>query len=122
MEELIHLKNKIHIKSKKKNNKIKKFQIKWDKLVFFKENISNLEKIYDNMKVLRAKGNSLPILIIIEFKYPNISYSLNEKEKSFEEIIDFLFRVKGEQISKSDDIYKENEYSRFLYGKLFISS
>jgi len=61
MEELIHLKNKIHIKSKKENNEIKILQIKWDKLVFFKENISNLEKIYDNMKVLRAKGNSLPI-------------------------------------------------------------
>ena len=64
------------------------------KISFFKKIISNLEKIYDNKKVLRAKGSSLPILIIINIKYPNISYSLNKKEISFEEINDFLFMAK----------------------------
>ena len=126
MEELIHLKNRIHIKATKKSKEnqrknVKKdlFQDKCEKLIFFKETISNLELIYDNMKVLRIKGSSLPILIIIEINYPNIKYSINKKDVSFEFINDYLFKTKTEQISQLDSIYKENKYLRFLYGKLF---
>ena len=122
MEELIHLKNRIHIKvpkkGKEKQTKKDLFQEKCEKLNFFKETISNLELIYDNIKVLRIKGSSLPILIIIEINYPDIKYSLNKKEVNFEFVNDFLFRAKIEQITQLDLIYKENKYLRFLYGKL----
>ena len=126
MKELIHLKNRIHIKAqKRKENQNKKgskkdlFQVKCEKLIFFKETISNLELIYDNMKVLRIKGSSLPILIIIEINYPNIKYSINKKDVTFDFINDYLFKAKTEQITQLDSIYKENKYLRFLYGKLF---
>ena len=123
MEELIHLKNRIHIKApkKEKEKQTKKdlFQEKCEKLNFFKESISNLELIYDNMKVFRTKGSSLPIFIIVEIKYPNIKYFINKKEVNFDFINDYLFRAKIEQISQLDLIYKENKYLRFLYGKLF---
>ena len=71
------------------------------------------------MKVLRIKGSSLPILIIVEIKYPNIKYSINKKDVNFEFINDYLFRAKTEQIFQLDLNYKENKYLRFLYGKLF---
>ena len=118
MKELINLKNKIHIKfQKEKEEDI--VQIKCQKLIFFKENISNLEKIYDDMKVLQTKGSSLPILIIIKIEYPNITYSLNKMETNFEDIKDFLFRAKTAHIAQMDLLYKENKYLRFLYGKQF---
>ena len=118
MKELINLKNKIHIKfQREKEEDI--VQIKCQKLIFFKENISNLEKIYDDMKVLQTKGSSLPILIIIKIEYPNITYSLNKMEANFEDIKDFLFRAKTEHIAQMDLLYKENKYLRFLYGKQF---
>ena len=82
MEELIYLKNRINIKpqNNSNNNKDKDtLQIKCEKLIFFKENISNLELIYDNIKVLRTKGSSLPILIIIDIEYPYIFF----KQKRF---------------------------------------
>ena len=64
MEELIHLKNKIHIKPPKETKEPKdEFQKKCYELIFFKKVISNLEVIYEYMKVLRIKGSSLPILI-----------------------------------------------------------
>ena len=123
LEELINLKNKIYIKSQKKeketdSNKLQ-FQIKCEKLVFFKENISNLEKIYNYMKDLRIKGCCLPILIIIKMKYPNTKYYLNKIEKNSEEIKYYLFRAKMEQMNQLDSIYKEYKNLRFLYGKLF---
>ena len=126
MENLIHLKNRIHIKAQKgkennnnTGNKKDSFQEKCEKLIFFKETISNLELIYDNMKVLRTKGSSLPILIIIEINYPHIKYSINKKDVNFDFINDYLFKAKTDQITQLDSIYKENKYLRFLYGKLF---
>ena len=122
MEELIYLKNRINIKpqNNSNNNKDKDtLQIKCEKLIFFKENISNLELIYDNIKVLRTKGSSLPILIIIDIEYPYIKYSLNKKDSNFEDINDYLFRAKTEQILQLDLKYRQNKYLRFLYGKLF---
>ena len=49
MEDLIHLKNRINIKPPKKGKETKTkdaFQEKCEKLIFFKESISNLELIY----------------------------------------------------------------------------
>jgi len=119
MEELIQLKNKIHINFQKENKNKDKLQIKCEKLIFFKENISNLEMIYNFIKALRTKGSSLPILININLEYPNKKYILNQKETNFENIKDFLFKVKMELMLQLDLIYKQNIYLRFLYGKLF---
>jgi hypothetical protein len=84
MDELIHIKNKIHIKPpKEKKNPKDEFQEKCEKLVFFKDLITDLEVIYEYMKFLRIKGSSLPILISIQIKYPNIEYNLNKKKKRF---------------------------------------
>ena len=120
MEELIHLKNNICIEDPEKIKGPKNiFQVKCDKLLFFKNIISELEVIYDNMKILRIKGTSLPLMIIIEIKYPYKKYLLNIKESNFQDIKDFLFKVKTEQISQLDLIYRQKKYLRFLYGMQF---
>ena len=71
------------------------------------------------MNVLRIKGCSLPIIIIIEINYPNRKYSLNNKEINIQGIKDFLFKAKTEQIYQLDLIYKQQKYLRFLYGMQF---
>jgi len=123
MEELIQLKNiiymKFHIKDKKKVQKKDPFQIEYEKLVFFKESICNLEMIRNNIKVLRKKGSNLPILFNIKLKYPNINYYLNKIEINFGKIKDFLLQAMLEQKSQMDLIYKQNRNLRFLYGYLF---
>ena len=78
-----------------------------------------MEIIYENLKVLRIKGCSLPIEIIIEINYPDKKYLINNKEKNFKEIKDFLFKAKFELISQLDLVYQKYNYLRFLYGKLF---
>ena len=118
MEELIHLKNNIYLKPLEKI-KTPNIQEKLKKLLFFKDIISELEVIYDNIKSLRIKGSSLPIEIIIEIKYPYKKYSLNNIVQNFQEIKDFLFNAKIEQITQLDSIYRQYKYLRFLYGKLF---
>ncbi len=118
IKELIHLKNNIYIKPIEKM-KAQSNHKKLDKLLFFKNIISELEVIYDNIKTLRIKGSSLPIEIIVEIKYPNKKYSLNNIDKNYKEIKDFLFNAKIEQMSQLDSIYRKNKYLRFLYGKLF---
>ena len=75
-------KNKKEIKSKikeekKKNVKKDIFELKCDKLIFFKDVVSKIEIIYDRMSILRSKGYNLPIEIKIEIKYPNIAYELS---------------------------------------------
>ena len=121
MDELIHIKNKIHIKPPKGEiNPKDEFQEKCLKLVFFKELISDLEVIYEYMKFLRLKGSSLPILISIQIKYPNIEYKLNKKKTDFKFIKnDFLFPAKNDYIVQLDSVYKQQKYIRFLFGKLF---
>ena len=119
MKELIQLKNKIHINLRKENKNKDQLQIKYEKLMFFKESISNLEMIYNSIKALQTKGIILPILIKIKLEYPNKNIFLNKIETNFEIIIDFLFKVKTELILQLDLKYKQNIYLRFLYGKLF---
>ena len=120
MEELIHLKNKIHIKPQKEAKDPKDdYQRKCYQLIFFKNIICNLEVIYEYMKFLRVKGSSLPILISIQIKYPEIKYFLNTKKTDFQNIKDFLFLAKTNYITQLDMIYKQNQYLRFLFGKLF---
>jgi len=130
IEELINLKNKINIqvndnkKNKENEDKEKdKYQIKCDKLIFFKKIISNIEIIYDKIKILRVKGYNIPILINIEIKYPNIIYKFNknneEEEKDFDSIKNYLFTIKNDYEDQLNTIYQSEKHLRFLYGNLF---
>ena len=129
IKELIDLKNKINIQPERKKNSEEKsddivdlYKLKCDKLIFFKNIISNIEVIYDKMKILRIKGYNIPILIKIEIIYPNITYKFNtedEEEKDFDYIKNYLFNVKNDYENQLDKIYQNEKYLRFLYGKLF---
>ena len=78
MEELIQIKNQIQIKNKIENNEDNEIKSKYRVLIFFKDLISNLEKINEYMKILRKKGSSLPIKVSI-YKYKFISICRNTK-------------------------------------------
>jgi len=136
IEELINLKNKINIppKNKVKENGDKKdeknevqeenkkkdlFETKCDKLIFFKDIISNLEKINDKMITLRQKGFNIPIVINISINYPKVSYKLNNREIEFNKIKDYLFKVKNNYESRLNIIYENEKYLRLLYGRFF---
>ena len=103
---------------------------KREKLLFFKKIISNIELIVNEyMKILRTKGSSLPIKIMIKINKNEIKYFLGEKETYFEKenqnendgIKDFLIKAKDDYIKllKSESEQKMN--LRFLCGKQFRS-
>ena len=145
IEELIKLKNKINIQpqkiAKENGDKIKEskktgetkeeqpekeeitkkdiFETKCDKLLFFKNTISNLEIIHEKMNILTKKGFNIPLVINITIKYPNIIYKLNDKEKKFDKIKDYLFTLKTDFEKQLDTIYENEKYLRLIYGKLF---
>jgi len=85
IKELIDLKNKINIQpenKQKKNEEIKDlYQKKIDKLIFFKNIVSNFEVIYNKIKILRKKGYNIPIIINILIKYPKITYIFNDEDE-----------------------------------------
>ena len=126
MDELIHLMNKtrkINFSSRKneeEKNDILKMKTK--KLLFYKNLVNNIEIIYENMQILRTKGNNLPIDIKITIQYDiknEANYYLDQKESNFEIIETFLLNAKKDYLNKLDLTYKEKIYTRFLYGKLF---
>ena len=123
-EELIHLKNQIHIKNED-NNEDDIIKSKCKILSFFKDTMSNIEVINGYMIVLRTKGSSLPIKITIKIniqdKGPSIKYYLGEDKKDFVDIRKYLFEVKNKFISDLDMKYKLKVNIRFLYGKQFRS-
>ena len=140
IEELIHLKNKIHIQGDKDENK--KDDEKDDKkdnkkvindnesdiiknkcqtLIFFKNLIINLEKINKLMKILRIKGSTLPIKINIKVKMHDVKYFLEGEETDYFKIQEFLLNVKNKHISLLNKVYKQEMNIRFLYGKQFRS-
>ena len=130
IEELINLKNKINIQTdnnKKREEKINIgkdiYQVKCEKLIFFKKIISDIEVIFDKIKTLRIKGYNIPILINIKIKYPNIIYKFNqnneEEEKDFNFIKNYLFTIKNEYENQLNNFYQREKHLRFLYGKLF---
>ena len=140
IDELIKLKNKINIQPKKnikesgdkknetkqknETNEIKEdkddiFEVKCDKLLFFKNIITNLEIIYDKINILRTKGFNIPIVINVTINYPKVSYKLNDKEKKFDKIKEYLFKVKNDYQDQLDTIYEDQKYLRLIYGKLF---
>ena len=127
VDELIKLGNKINIEEKEENKKKDIFELKCDKLRFFKDVVSKIEIIYDRIDILRSKGYNIPIEIKIEIKYPNvtnesdekpITYELYGKPKDFNNIKDYLFEIKNEYETQLITNYESEKYIRFLYGKL----
>jgi hypothetical protein len=123
IKELIKLKNKINIQPESKHKKIdtKKndlYKIKCEKLIFFKDIVSNFEAIYDKILILRKKGFNIPIKIIIFIKFPKIIYKFNEngEEKDFKQIINYLLTIKNDFENQLDITYQNSKYLRFLYG------
>ena len=147
MQQLIELKNRIHIKDDKKKDDekekeksksegetldIKKEESPKDiydeiikkkrkEMIFFKETITNLEIILDYMKDLRNKGSSLPIIITIKIKGQNIEYFLGEQLNNFESIRKFLSNAKDKYITQLNLKYREDVNLRILYGQQFRS-
>ena len=152
MEELIHLKNKINVSAndenikeedkikhdksdKSKAEEVKKkideeknkekndiLKIKLKKLLFYKNLVTNMEVIYENMQILKTKGNNLPIdiKIIVQYDRKNeADYYLDQKKSSFGQIETFLLNARNDYIKKLDLAYKEKKHLRYLYGKLF---
>ena len=138
LEDLLALKNKINVKinnniCETKNEKI--IKKKNDTLLFFKELMDNIESLYENLTILKTKGNILPIEIKIliedlekDKNEENINISVKyyitdknnkEIEKSYKYIKSFLLNAKTDFIKKLEQYYKSNDYVRFIYGKQF---
>ena len=111
IEDLIILKNKIHVKQKIDENDSEnenKMIKKNNTLNFFKEIINNIETIYEHISVLKIK------------------YFLNDKnnkaiEKNFDEIEKFLSNAKKDLIKQLETFYKIDDFMRFFYGKQIVS-
>ena len=132
IDDLLTLKNKIHVKSKMEENYTEKEETmikKYNTLNFFKDNITNIGIIYKYITFLRTKGCVLPICIKIEIRdepEKTIKYFLydhNDKpiEKTFEQIEKFLSDIKTEFIKQLELFYNINDYMRFIYGKQIVS-
>ena len=120
MEELIHLNNKIFLDNKINiNNSKESKNINIDKLLFFRNIISNIRIIYDNIDSIILKGCYLPILINIEIKYPEANYFLNNEKKKYDIIKEYILNVKSNYENQLHSVYKNKKYLRFIYGKLF---
>ena len=107
------------VEKEEKNDLLK---VKSEKLLSFKNLITNMEIIYENMQILRSKGNNLPIDIKIIIKYDKKKepdYYLDQKESSFDLIEQFLLNAKDDYKKKLDAAYKDKRHLRYLYGKLF---
>ena len=139
-DDLFILKNNINIKPKNNtanSENEKKLIKKNNTLLFFKDIMNNIESVYEHLKLLRTKGNILPIRIKVEIndldkdnKEDNINirikYYLNdykgiEMEKSFEFIEKFLYNAKNDFIQKLEQYYKINDFLRFFYGKQIMT-
>ena len=83
---------------KKKEEKKDLYQIKCDKLIFFKNIVTNFEVIYDKIKILRMKEYNIPIIISISIKYPKITYKFKDEDEEIEfiDIKNYLFTIKND--------------------------
>ena len=64
VNELTKFGNKINIQRQNKKEEKKEkdiFELKCDKLIFFKDLVSEIEIIYDKINILRSKGYNIPI-------------------------------------------------------------
>ena len=81
-----------------------------------------MEVIYENIQILRAKGNNLPrdIKIIVQFEKNNqAEYYLDKNKSNFDKIEKFLLNSKDDYLKKLDLAYKGKMHIRYLYGNLF---
>ena len=97
------------------------FEEKCKKLKFFKDLVVDLEEIYDKMLILRVKGCNIPRIIKIKIKYPKVvDYYLNDQIfENKDDIKKFLFNIKIDFENRLNQVYRDEKYSRFLYGKIF---
>ena len=93
--------------------------LKVDKLIFFKNITDNIEIIYNYMRIYSQKGIHIPLTIKIDIKYPEDIYHINELVKPFDEITNILIEALNYYEEKLILFYQQNEYLRFLHGKLF---
>ena len=124
INDLINLKNQIHIKNNEEYSEDSELNSKFKDLIFFKRIISEIELINRDMKILRKKGSSLPIQITITISKnknedPSIKYKIDKLQTNFEFIKKFLFDAKNTYISQLNSNYKEKLNLRFVYGKQF---
>ena len=120
INELIKLGSKINIQGEREKREITDiFELKCDKLKFFKDVVSKIEIIYDKINKLRTKGFNIPIEINIDIKYPNVEYNLYGKQKDFNYIKEYLFKIQNDYETQLGQFYESHKYLRFLYGKLF---
>ena len=126
--ELIKLKNQINIKPKitKEKNKSNEemeekdpYEDKCKNLIFFKDLISDIEEIYEKIKILRTKGCYIPVDIKIEIEFPEFHCFVDGRPYDKEEIKKFLFNVRIDFEKTLNQKYNDEKYLRFLYGKLF---
>ena len=113
---------KTEIEEKRNKEKNDLLKIKFKKLLFYKNLVTNMEVIYENMQILKNKGNNLPIDIKIITQYDKkneADYYLAQKKSSFGQIETFLLNARDDYIKKLDSAYKEKKHLRYLYGKLF---
>ena len=127
------LKSKINLQSKQNNQDSKEkngekvikdlYELKCDKLLFFKDEISNLDIIYDKINILREKGFNIPIVINVSLEYPKdpkkekkAIYKLNYKEQKLNEINKYLSNVKNVYETELSKVYESKKHLRLLYG------
>ena len=125
LDKLKNLYNKIHIPPKENkekqifDKKQEKYEERYKTFNDFKTLVNHIEIIQDYMNILRTKGSSLPIEIIILAKNSNIEYFLRSKKSNFDKIQNYLFNAKNYTITKLEEMYKEKPNLRFIYGKQF---
>ena len=119
----INIPNEVEIKLKEKNDLPEgRERISMEKtllLLKYKEVVSNIELIEQFISVFQTKGCSLPIEIVINIKYPEVTYYLKKQKKTFGELSKYLLNVKNYLEKTLDWNYKSRQNLRFLYGKQF---
>ena len=124
IQETIKIKEEKEEDGEKEKEKEKQdiLKIKSKKLSFYKNLVNNMEVIYQNMQILRAKGNNLPIdiKIIVQYDKNNqAEYYLDKNKSNFENIETFLLNSKDDYLKKLDLAYKGKMHIRYFYGNLF---
>ena len=124
LKDLFELSNKINIEPKIYESIYK--NEKYKLLYFFKENINNIQIIYQHLSIMREKHIIFPISIKILIKEETIKYYLIDRnnkviEKKIDEIETLLLNVKKDFIEQLETFYKNDDYMRFFHGNQIIN-
>ena len=117
MEELLEIRNDVFVKIEESNKNIL--------LKEFGEFIERLNNIVFFIKILRSKGCPIKLDLNIIIKNNKIEYTLKKKKKyhieNYEDIIDYLSKLKKEIEAKYSEFYKNEKYKyiRYIYGEQF---